>query len=129
LGCMSEEKITSFTKLIAWQKSHELNLAILKICESLPKYDFIRTQLERATLSITSNIAEGFGRQSLKDKKHFYVMARGSAYEVQNQLLIARDTNKLSKDDFKNLALMSLNSIRLLHGLIRSLDRGRNATS
>lgn len=50
-------------------------------------------------------------------------MARGSAYELQSQLLLARDTNKISGDHFKNLVKLSLNSTRLLHGLIRSLDK------
>lgn len=119
----------SFTKLIAWQKNHELVLAILKRCEGMQKYDFVKNQLERAALSITSNIAEGFGRQSLQDKKHFYVIARGSAYEVQNQLIVARDTARISRTDFQKLSILSLDSIRLLHGLIRSLERQRNASS
>lgn len=53
--------------------------------------------MERCAVSIASNIAEGFGRQSTQDKKHFYIMARGSAYELQNQLIIARDTKKISQ--------------------------------
>jgi four helix bundle protein len=126
---MTEVKIMSFTKLIAWQKNHELVLAILKRCEGMQKYDFVKNQLERAALSITSNIAEGFGRQSLQDKKHFYVIARGSAYEVQNQLIVARDTARISRTDFQKLSILSLDSIRLLHGLIRSLERQRNASS
>ncbi len=85
--------------------------------------------MERAAVSITSNISEGFGRQSIQDKKHFYVMARGSGYELQNQLLIARDTKRLSKEQFNNLANLSLDSIRLLHGLIRSLPLGKKASS
>lgn len=126
---MSEERIDSFTKLIAWQKGHELVLATLKTCENLPKHDFVKTQLERAVTSITSNIAEGFGRQSTKDKKHFYIMARGSAYEVQNHLLVARDTQRISIESFKKLAILSLDSTKLLHGLIRSLERQQNTTN
>lgn len=123
------EKITSFTKLTAWQKSHQLVLVIFEVCEPLPKHDVLRAQIERATLSITSNIAEGFGRQSLPDKKHFYIMARGSGYEVQNQLLVARDTKRISAEDFSKIAQLSLDSIRLIHGLIRSLEKQRKATS
>lgn len=126
---MSEGKITTFTGLVAWQKSHELVLATLRVCEALPKQDFVKCQLERAVLSITSNIAGGFGWQSNKDKKHFYIMARGSAYEVQNHLLVARDTNRINQESFHELAALSLDSLRLLHGLIRSLERQRNATS
>lgn len=122
-------KINSFTDLKAWQESHKLVLAIFTACEKLPRNDVIRNQIERSVLSITSNIAEGFGRQSVGDKKHFYVMARGSAFEVQNQLLVARDTAKISKQQFQQLAGLSLDSIRLLHGLIRSLGRSQNAIS
>ncbi len=126
---MSDGKVTSFTGLVAWQKSHEFVLLVLSTCEHFPRNDFLRNQLERAAVSITSNIAEGFGRQTTADKKHFYIMARGSAYEVQNQLLIGRDTGKITKDQFNILANESLNSIKLLHGLIRSLNRSLNATS
>jgi four helix bundle protein len=126
---MLGEKITSFTKLDAWKQSHRLVIAVFKASESLPKHDSLRSQMERCAVSITSNIAEGFGRQSLHDKKHFYVIARGSAFELQNQLLIARDTNKFSATVFHELAELSLDSIRLLHGLIRSLARNENANS
>lgn len=117
------EKIDSFTKLLAWQAAHKLTTSIFLACEKLPQYDTLRGQIERATLSISSNIAEGFGRQTIADKKHFYVMARGSAFEVQNQLLLARDTGRFTPDTFNLLAALSLDSIRLLHGLIRSLNK------
>ena len=126
---MPGDKITSFTKLIAWEQSHKLVIAVLGACEDLPKTDSLRNQMERCAISITSNIAEGFGRQSLKDKKHFYIIARGSAFELQNQLLIARDTKRFTEEIFQELAKLSLDSIRLLHGLIRSLTRSQNANS
>lgn len=126
---MAGEKITSFTKLDAWKHSHKLVITILGACNKLPLSDSLRDQMERSAISITSNIAEGFGRQSLQDKKHFYVMARGSAYELQNQLLIARDTMRFTTDQFQEMASLSLDSIRLLHGLIRSLAKSQNANS
>jgi four helix bundle protein len=126
---MPGDKITSFTKLDAWKHSHELVIAVLKACEILHQYDSLRNQMERCAISITSNIAEGFGRQSIQDKKHFYVIARGSAFELQNQLLIARDTKKFSEETFQDLAKLSLDSIRLLHGLICSTARRQNANS
>lgn len=117
---MTTARITSFTKLNAWQAGHMLVLRLFDACESLPKYDVLRNQMERSALSITSNIAEGFGRQSEQDKTHFYIMARGSTYELQNQLLVARDTKRLSENEFQELAELSLHSRRPLHGLIRS---------
>lgn len=120
---MIDEKITSFTKLTTWQKSQELVLEVFRIFNKLSRHDVIKNQIERAPLSITSNIAEGFGRQTSADKKHFYIMARGSAYEVQNQLLVARDMGRISEDEFVVLAKLSVDSVKLLHGLLRSLER------
>ncbi len=117
------DSIKSFTQLVAWRKSHQLVLSTLRRCEDLPSYNFLRKQIERSVLSITSNIAEGFGRESINDKKHFYVVARGSAFEVQNQLLVARDAKLLKEAEFQELAELSLDSLRLLHGLIRSLNK------
>lgn len=122
---MDSQKIVSFTGLDVWKNSHALVLAVLRSCEKLSRNDALRNQLERAAISITSNIAEGFGRQSIQDKKHFYIMARGSAYELQNQLLIARDIGRISEDEFRQLSLLSVNSLRLLHGLIRSTGKSK----
>ena len=122
-------KLTTFTKLIAWQRSHELVIGVLESCEKMQKIDVLKSQLERSAISITSNIAEGFGRQTNKDKKHFYVMARGSAYELQNQLLIARDMKKITELEFQELARQSLDSVRLIHGLIRSILKSEYPSS
>lgn len=129
MGTEVSPKIDSFTKLIAWQTGHKLVIAMLEFCKSLPRQDPVRSQMERASLSITANIAEGFGRQSIADKKHFYIIARGSAYELQSLLLVAGDTKRLSAPEFKVLADLSIDSIRLLHGLIRSINKARNASS
>jgi four helix bundle protein len=125
----TDDKIDSFTKLLAWQAGHKLVLATLKSCERLSFGDPIRNQMERVCMSITVNIAEGFGRQSIADKKHFYIIARGSTHELQNQLLITRDTKKITSAVFDDLAKLSLDSIRLLHGLIRSINKAGNASS
>jgi four helix bundle protein len=124
---MQKEKIQTFTQLNAWKQSHELVLAIFKSCEKLSRGDVLRNQMERSALSITSNISEGFGRQSIQDKKHFYVMARGSGYELQNQLIVARDTKRITGTEFKEIANLSLDSTRLIHGLIRSLKAKANS--
>lgn len=115
------EKIQSFTQLDAWAYSHKLVLAVFECCKEMDQYDSLRKQMERSALSITANIAEGFGRQSFQDKKHFYIMARGSGYELLDQLMVAKDIGKLTKEEYDKMAKLSLDSTRLLHGLIRSL--------
>ena len=116
-------KIKSFTDLIAWQKGHELVLLIYQITAQFPKretYSLV-DQIRRAVVSITSNIAEGFSRQSKKEKAQFYYTALGSLTELQNQLLIAKDVNYLDKKKFHQIAQQTAEVSKLINGLIRSI--------
>jgi four helix bundle protein len=87
-----EGKITSFTKLKAWQKAHALALLTYQATESFPKTEVfgLVNQMRRAVVSVESNIAEGFSRQTSTDKAHFYNIALGSCTETQSQLLCYR---------------------------------------
>ena len=120
---MSQEssKIKSFTDLIVWQEGHNLVLQICKITKSFPSEEQfgLTNQLGRAVVSITSNIAEGFRRNSYKEKVQFYTMALGSVTEVQNQLLIARDIRYFSKGEFTELAEQTILVNKLLNGIIK----------
>jgi len=124
LRFMNEEKrkIRSFTDLLAWQESHKLLLAIYIETKKFPKEELfcLISQMRRAALSITSNIAEGFGRQGYKEKIHFYYLAQGSLTELKNQLLAAKDIGYVNKDNFNQLAIQANKTHQLLHGLIRS---------
>lgn len=73
----------------------------------------------RCSVSITSNVAEGFSRGTTKDKVQFYIMAQGSLTELQNLLLIARDVGYLTKDVFSKLASQTVVVNKLLNGLKR----------
>ena len=118
---MEKQKIKSFTDLSAWQKSHKLVVNLYKITKSFPKSETysLTDQMRRAATSITSNIAEGFSRKSPKEKTQFYHMALGSLTELQNQLLIARDVDYLSTEDFKQIADQTVDCSKLINGLIR----------
>jgi len=98
-------KIKSFTDLVVWKKGHELVIAVYKITKNFPKDELysLTNQMRRAAASITSNIAEGFGRQGYKEKIQFYYLAQGSLIELKNQLLIAKDVDYLNKTDFIKL--------------------------
>lgn len=63
----------------------------------------MNSQIRRAASSITANIAEGFGRSTSKDKCHFYIMARSSAYEVQNHILYGKEINYFENSTSKEL--------------------------
>ena len=116
------KKIQSFTDLIAWQKAHQFVLKIYKLTNNFPKsekYGLI-DQLRRASVSITSNISEGFYRRTAVDKSHFYFMSIGSLAEIQNQLIIARDLGYINNDLFQEIGRESVEIHKLINGLIKS---------
>lgn len=115
-------KIKSFTDLNAWKEGHQLALLIYKITKSFPsdeRFGLI-DQMRRCSVSITSNIAEGFSRRSKKEKAQFFYTSVGSITELQNQLLVARDINYIPKSAFKDLAEKTIIVSKLVNGLIKS---------
>lgn len=118
---MGEDRITSFTKLDTWREGHILVLAIYSQTKAFPKEEIfcLTNQIRRAVVSITSNIAEGFSRNSWKEKLQFYTTAMGSLTEVENQILIARDVGYMSNDQFIHLANQAVRVGKLLTGLIK----------
>ncbi len=114
--------ITSFKDLKSWQEAHKLVLSIYKITAKFPdeeKFALIN-QMRRSAISITSNIAEGFSRNTSKDKIHFYQISKGSLSELESQLLIARDLVYVSQINF-DIQLQQIELVsKLLTGMIRS---------
>ena len=119
----NRKKAVKFTDLDVWKHGHEVVIAIYRETKQWPKEEVfgLTSQIRRAIVSVTSNIAEGFSRATKTDKKHFYTMAHGSLTEVQNQLIIAHDIGYLKSDAFKNIAGKSVIVHKLLTGLIKSL--------
>lgn len=113
-------KIKSFTDLKAWQEGHQLVILIYQITKTFPKEEIysLIDQMRRAASSVTSNIAEGFGRQTYKEKVQYYYQAQGSLIELKNQILIAKDVGYLPIAEFKKLAEQANITHRLLQGLI-----------
>ncbi len=111
--------MSDFTKLKIWQRAHELTLAIYKITLELPKEEIfgLVTQIRRAAISVTSNIAEGESRYTTKDKLNFFIQARASSAEVQSQLLLIADLYP----KIRNLSLKTKNEYELLSKQINSL--------
>lgn len=113
-------KIQSFTDLIAWKEAHALVVEVYRITENFPQketYSLI-DQMRRSSASISSNIAEGFSRQSKKEKLQFYYTAKGSLTELQNHLLVARDVKYLVREIFDRVSVKTLIVSKLLNGLI-----------
>jgi four helix bundle protein len=118
----SKTTIRNFTDLDTWKQGHRLVIHIYSVTKQFPvdeQFGLI-SQIRRAAVSVTSNIAEGFSRSSYGDKGHFFTIAHGSLTEVQNQLLISRDVGYLSQAEFDKLAEQTVVIHRLLNGLIKS---------
>ena len=114
--------IVKFTDLAAWSEGHKLVIMVYEATGQFPKSEIfgLVNQMRRCAVSITSNIAEGFSRNTPKDKNHFYYMALGSATELQNQLLISRDLKYITDSEFQKIANQSVTVHKLVNGLIKS---------
>lgn len=116
---MDDGRIQSFTDLVAWKEGHKLVLMIYKETKNFPKDELfsLTNQMRRCVVSITSNIAEGFSRQTVNEKYQFYSISHGSLTELQNQLIIARDVGYLSKESFDEIAQQTIQVSKLIFGL------------
>lgn len=117
-----ESKIRSFTDLNVWKEAHKLVIMIYKTTKNFPKDELfgLTNQIRRAVVSITSNIAEGFSRNSFKDKTQFYSIALGSLTEVQNQLLVSRDVGYIDNKIFQEIGGQTVIVSKLCNGLLKS---------
>lgn len=114
-----------FRRLSVWQKSHRLTLAIYKISQTFPPDERfgLTSQLRRASSSISANIAEGCGRGSRIELRHFLHVAMGSASEVEYFLLLARDLGFVTPVGYVQADKNVTEIKKMLSGLIESLKR------
>jgi four helix bundle protein len=121
-------EIKTFTDLNAWRESYKMVLLIYKITDNFPgKEDFALTsQMRRAAVSVSSNIAEGFSRRSNKEKIQFYHMSLGSITELQNQLLIAKGVGYLKEVETKEVDNQLVVAHKLVNGLIKGVTKLHN---
>jgi four helix bundle protein len=94
-----------FTKLEVWKRSHLLTLKIYQITKLYPKEELFSqtSQMRRSASSIPTNIAEGCGRNTNPQLKHFFEIAAGSSSELQYQLILSKDLEYISESTFQEL--------------------------
>ncbi|MHB8929557.1 MAG: four helix bundle protein [Melioribacteraceae bacterium] len=117
----------TFRELIVWQKSITLVTHIYEVTSNFPKEEIygITSQLRRAAISIPSNIAEGFGRNSKKEFVRFLRITFGSIFELQTQLEISNNLKFLSLNDFNKI----YDSTREIEAMLASLIKKINSKS
>ena len=115
-------KTFSFEKLIAWQKARELASEIYKITKLYPKDEVfgLTSQMRRCAVSIASNLAEGSGRNSMKDKARFTEIAFGSALELLNQLILSFDFEYFEEQKYIEIREKITEVTVLINGLYKS---------
>lgn len=116
-------KTYSFEKLEVWKESIELVKSIYKITNTFPseeKFGLIN-QLRRASVSISSNLSEGTSRNTNKDKAHFTTMSFSSAMEVLNQLIISKELNLISENDY----ILVRNKLEKITNMLNALRKAQ----
>src|SRR3989344_8747584 len=115
-----KNKIREFTDLLAWQEAHKLVLQVYKLTTKFPREEIfgLSSQMRRAAISVTSNIAEGFGRHGDKEKVQFYYLAQGSLTELKNQVIASHDIGYLQSQEHYLISEQMKIAHRLLQGLI-----------
>ena len=116
-------KLKSFEDLIAWQKARVLTRMIYKeTINGKLRHDYgVRDQIRRASVSVMSNIAEGFERGSKREFHQFLVIAKASCAEVRAQLYVAYDADFISRERFDELYELANEVARIIGGLRASV--------
>jgi four helix bundle protein len=115
-------EVFGYRKLIAYQKAKEVVKKTYKLLKKFPPEEryAMCDQLRRASISVTSNIAEGVNRFSVKDKARFIEIAYGSLMEVSSQFEIAEELEYISSEDRMSMDFLIEEDARLLSGLLNS---------
>jgi four helix bundle protein len=117
--------IERFEDIKAWQKSRELVKQIYHLSNSKSQFNKdigLREQIRRASVSVMSNIAEGFARRRDKEFNRFLSISLGSTAEVQSQLYVAVDLNYLTEKEFSDTYETAAETARLISGFMQYLS-------
>ena len=120
-----EHTVRSYRDLVAWQRARELVGEVYLLTVKFPvgeRFGLVG-QMDRAAVSVPSNIAEGYGRATTQDHLHFLRIARGSAYELETQLVLAEDLGLCTQAASSKVVVTLQEVIRLLQGLVAALER------
>jgi len=113
-------KFERFEDIIAWQKSKELVLSIYSCFKECLDHG-LKNQIQRASISIMNNIAEGYERKTNKEFSRYLYMAKGSSGEVRSMLYLALELKYINRGDFEKNYDQALEISKILSGLIKTL--------
>ena len=113
-------KIKSFEDIIAWQKAKEQSILVYNTFEKTRDFGF-KDQVQRASVSVMNNIAEGFERQTDKEFRQALYIAKGSCAEVRSMVYLALDLKMIDQEQFSTMCQLNTGICRIISGFIKSL--------
>ncbi|HEX5743404.1 MAG TPA: four helix bundle protein [Flavobacteriaceae bacterium] len=116
--------IKTYKDLLVWQKGIEIVKEIYILCNDLPKDEVygLQSQMKRSSISIPSNIAEGYGRNYTKSYVQFLKIARGSLLELETQVIISKELALITQDKYDNIINLITEENKMLNAFIKSIS-------
>jgi len=117
--------ISSYRELLIWQKGMDITEKVYQLTKSFPMEEQygLTSQIKRSSISIPSNIAEGFGRNSTKSYLHFTKIALGSLFELETQLLLANKLNFIkNEEDYTTIMYLITEESKMISSFIKKLS-------
>ena len=117
--------VTTYKDLLIWQKGIEIVKEVYLLCKELPKEELygLTSQIKRSSVSIPSNIAEGWGRNYTKSYIQFLKYSRGSLLELETQIIIAKELDFISTEMFAKIQNLITEESKMLNAFIKSIDK------
>ena len=118
----SNSEVRDFTDINAWKAARALRKNIYMACRGFPKQETfeLSSQMRRAAVSMTANLAEGYGRFSYQENMQFCRQSRGSVYEIRDHLTTALDAGYITPEQYKQFDLQAISVIKLINGYLRA---------
>lgn len=119
-------EVKSYKDLLIWQKGISITNLVYTLLKSFPTDEVyaLTSQIKRSTISIPSNIAEGFGRNSVKSYLNFLKISRGSLFELETQLIIAENQNYIQDIELYNEILsLIIEEGKMINSYINKLEQ------
>jgi four helix bundle protein len=115
----------SYKDLLVWQKGILIVKTVYSSLDNFPKDEVfgLQNQIKRASVSIPSNIAEGWGRSSTQSYLHFLKIARGSLFELETQIIISKELNFLNETNFIQISELITEESKMLNAFIKSISK------
>ena len=118
----SKSEVRDFTDLAVWQAARAFRKNVYLVSRGFPKQETFElgSQMRRAAVSVTANLAEGYGRFSYQENMQFCRQSRGSVYEIRDHLTTALDAEYITPEQCKKLDLEAISVIKLINGYVRA---------